>query len=151
MLVTLAVKSLAKLERLLPCSKLDLHCPTGAVDCGELVYIPQIGQHQVPAVTDETFCTGVLATIPCFLARCDSPRCSDFRGRTNDDETTFLASPCGDGIEIDDAATETFEIFLQAVPIHEHDTGGQRQEGEPPSATRFDDSELTEAEVAHVP
>ena len=78
MFVALAIEGFAEVERLLPGPKLNFHRPAGAVNRGELAHVrllfAQIGQHEVPAVAEEAFRTGILAAIAGFLATPGPPR-----------------------------------------------------------------------------
>ena len=117
MFVALSIEGFAEVERLLPCSELDFHRPTGAVDRGQLSHVrlcfAQIGQHEMPAIADEAFRTRILAAIAGFFATFSPPGRCDFRGRPHGDEATLLALLSDDCIDVDDISLEALEVFLQ--------------------------------------
>ena len=63
-----------------------------------------IGQHEVPAVAEKSFRTGILTALPCFFATFSPSGLKDFRGRAHGDKATLLALFPDDGLEIDDVS-----------------------------------------------
>jgi hypothetical protein len=77
----------------------------------------QISQHEMPAVAEETFGTGLFTAFPCFFAAFSPAGGGDFLGRVHGDEATVLALLADDNVEVDGILTTAFEVFLQSASI----------------------------------
>ncbi len=91
--------------RLLPCAKLDFHCPAGAVDRGELgntcLIRIEIGQHQMPCVSRQPGAARLLARLLRIRPALGPPGFRHLVSRPHPDETTAFALTSRYDLEIE--------------------------------------------------
>ena len=154
MFVALAVERLGEVQRLLPCTELDLDGPTRPVYRDQLVrscpLLFQVREHQVPSVANQAFRAGFLAGFTGFLVTLGATGRGHFRGRADRDEPALLALLSDDHPEVVDGMTADLEKLLQRIAVFQQHAGGQRQPGQPPGPASLDGGELAEAEVPHI-
>ena len=157
MFIAFALKGFVQIQRLFPCSKLDFHRPARAIHGYKLAGFrfcgAEVGQHEVPAVANESLGTGCFAALFGFFSTLGTTGCGDFGGGAHGDEAAFYAFLTYADFGVDEVVFAAFEgVFQGAGAFVFFDVGShvERQAGEPVGLFFLDVVELGEGEVAHV-